>query len=267
MTTSDNAGLAVVTGASSGIGFELARQFVDHGYDVLVVAENKEIEVAADELGRAGRGQVIPLQADLADYDGCETLYRTVIGLGRAPAALAINAGVTLGGDFVRETDLITELNIINLNVTGTVHIAKRLLPEMLPGGGHVLITSSIVAEMPGPYQAIYNASKSFVQSFTLALREELSDTGVTVTSLMPGVTDTDVFRRGEMLDTRVGATKHKNDPADVARQGFEAMMKGKQRVVAADLSSKLESAANKVLPDSVKAKIHKKIAEPGSAS
>jgi len=132
-------------------------------------------------------------------------------------------------------------------------------------GEGRVLITSSIASTMPGSFQAVYNASKSFDQSFALALRNELKDTGVTVTSLMPGPTDTEFFERADMLDTRVGAGA-KDDPADVARDGFEALMAGDERVVSASLSTKAQARAGRVLPDSVKAEMHRKMAEPGSA-
>ena len=253
---------AVVTGASSGIGFELARTFVDNGFDVLAAAEDAGIHTAAAELGAA----VQPVRVDLATYEGVEDLYRAIVSTGRPVDALALNAGRGIGGDFVRETDLRDELNVIDLNVTSTVHLAKRVLPDMVArNAGRVLFKSSIASTMPGTYQAVYNASKSFVQSFALALRAELKDTDVSVTSLMPGPTDTEFFERADMLDTRVGAGD-KDDPAVVAKQGFEAMMKGKERVVGGGLKTKAMTAAGKVTPDSVKAEQHRKMAEPGSA-
>ena len=256
----------MVTGASSGIGFELAREFAEHGYDLLIVAEDEGIEQAAASLRRDGQNQVVAVRADLADYDGCEQVYRAVIDTGRRLDALAINAGRGIGGDFVRETDLVEELNVIDVNVTSTVHIAKRLLPEMLENGGHVLFTSSIASMMPGTYQAVYNASKSFVQSFAEALQNELKDTDVSITSLMPGPTDTNFFHRAEMDDTKVGSSK-KDDPAQVAKQGFEAMMKGKDKIVAGSVKTKVQGAASKVMPDGAKAQMHRKMAEPGSGS
>jgi short-subunit dehydrogenase len=132
-------------------------------------------------------------------------------------------------------------------------------------GAGRVLFTSSIASTMPGSYQAVYNASKSFVQSFAEAVRNELKDTGVTVTSLMPGPTDTDFFARAEMEDTKVGAGP-KDDPAEVAKQGFEALMKGDDHVVAGSLRNRAQAVAAKVLPDTVKAELHRRMAEPGSA-
>ncbi|WP_433366521.1 SDR family NAD(P)-dependent oxidoreductase [Actinoplanes sp. CA-142083] len=264
MTTSTRE-FAVVTGASSGIGFELARQFAEHGYDLLIAAEDAAIDQAAADLRRDGNNQVIPVRADLATYEGVEQVYAAILETGRDVDAIALNAGRGIGGDFTRDTDLADELNVIDVNVTSTVHLAKRVLPGMVSrGGGQVLFTSSIAATMPGTYQAVYNASKSFVQSFAEAVRAELKDTGVTVTSLMPGPTETNFFHRAEMDDTKVGASE-KDDPADVAKQGFEAMIKEKQKVVAGSLKTRTQGAAAKVMPDSMKAEMHRKMAEPGS--
>jgi uncharacterized protein len=257
--------LAVVTGASSGIGFELARQFVENDFDVVIAAEDGDIAAAARELSGAG-GTVEAVQVDLAIPQGVEELYARVTALGRPVDALALNAGIGAGGAFATDTALEDELRIIDLNVRSTVHLAKLVVPGMVARGqGRILITSSIAATMPGTFQAVYNASKSFDQSFALALREELSDTGVTVTSLQPGPTDTEFFERADMLDTRVGAGD-KDDPADVARDGFEAMMAGEERVVSHGLKTKLQGRGSRFLPDSLKAKTHAKMAEPGSA-
>ena len=256
---------AVITGASSGIGYELAKQFVQNGYDVLMAAEDEGIEQAAADLRRDGQNQVITVRADLATYDGVEQLYAAILESGRPVDAIAINAGRGIGGDFTRETDLKDELNVIDVNVTSTVHLAKRVLPDLVArGAGKVLFTSSIASMMPGTYQAVYNASKSFVQSFAEALRNELKDTGVTVTALMPGPTDTNFFHRAEMDDTKVGSSS-KDDPAVVAKQGFEALMKGDEKVVAGSVKTKVQAAASKVMPDSAKAQMHRKMAEPGS--
>ncbi|MEV4482518.1 SDR family NAD(P)-dependent oxidoreductase [Micromonospora coxensis] len=258
--------LAVVTGASSGIGYELAGQFVRHGYDVVIAAEDAGIAQAAENLRRDGTAQVQPVRADLATFDGVEALAEAVDATGRPVDALAVNAGRGAGGGFVGDTDLRDELNIIDVNVTSTVHLTKRLLPGMVErGAGRVLFTSSIAATMPGAYQAVYNASKSFVQSFAEALRTELKDTGVTVTALMPGPTDTKFFARADMEDTRVGAGP-KDDPATVAAQGFAAMMKGEEKVVAGSLKNKVQAAAARFTPDRLKSEQHRTMAEPGSA-
>jgi uncharacterized protein len=266
MTTDHENEFAVITGASSGIGYELARQFAQHGYDLLIAAEDEGIHEAAAALRRDNTTAVTDVRVDLATADGVEALSAAIGEAGRPVDAVALNAGRGIGGDFVRDTDLADELNVIDVNVTSTVHLAKRVLPAMVErGAGQVLFTSSIASTMPGTYQAVYNASKSFVQSFAEALREELKDTGVTVTALMPGPTDTNFFHRAEMDDTKVGAGR-KDDPAQVAEQGFQALMKEKEKVVAGSLGTRLQGAAAKVLPDSAKAKMHRGMAEPGSA-
>ncbi len=257
--------LAVVTGASSGIGLELAKQCAGNGYDLIVVAEDPGITTVADELRSTG-AHVAPLQIDLSTYDGVEELYANISGSGRPVDALLLNAGVGSGGDFV-ETDLRKELDLIALNVTSTVHLAKRVIPDMTARGtGKVLMTSSIAATQPGPYEAVYAASKTFVQSFGEAIRSELSDTGVTVTLLMPGVTKTNFFSRAGMDDTRAGSNeKMQDDPAKVAEQGFKALMKGEEKVVAGNPLNKVMSAAGRLTPDSVKAATHKLLSKPGS--
>jgi short-subunit dehydrogenase len=257
---------AVVTGASSGIGYELAKQFAEHGYDLLIAAEEPGIEEAGNRLRRDDGAEVRTCRVDLATYDGVERLYREITLTRRPVDAIAINAGRGAGGDFARETDLRDELNIIDVNVTSTVHLAKRVLPDMVTrGGGRMLFTSSTASTMPGPYQAVYNASKSFVQSFCEAVRNEVKDTGVTITALMPGPTDTNFFDRAAMQDTRLAAGK-KDDPAEVARQGFEALMKGDDHVVAGSLRNKVQAVVAKVMPDTAKAQAHRRMAEPGSA-
>lgn len=256
--------LAVVTGASSGIGLELARQFVDHGFDLLIAAEDTGIEAAADQL-RTPDAMVEAVRVDLATYDGVEELYAAIGRTGRAVDAIALNAGLGEGGDFTTQTDLRQELNIIDVNITSTVHLAKRVLPDMVSrGSGRVLFTSSVASTVPGAYQAVYNASKSFVQSFAQAIRNELKDSGVSVTSLMPGPTDTEFFERAHLQDTRVGQMD-KDDPAKVAEQGYEALMKGDDHVVAGSLKNKVQVMAAKAVPDTVKAQMHRKLAEPGS--
>jgi short-subunit dehydrogenase len=257
--------LAVVTGASSGIGRELAKQFGENGFDLLVAAQSAQIEEAARELKATG-AQVQTVQADLATYDGVETLYRAIQADSRPVEAIALNVGVGVGGDFARQTNLEDELNLIQLNVVSTVHLAKRVLPDMVARGrGRVLFTSSIAALMPGTFEAVYNASKAFVQSFAEALRNELKDTGVTITALQPGPTETNFFHRAGMDNTKVGASE-KDDPAQVAKQGFDALMAGKDHVIAGSFKTKAMGAMAKALPDAVNAEQHRKLAEPGSA-
>jgi short-subunit dehydrogenase len=262
MDTTTSRPLALVTGASSGIGYELAKQFASNGFDLVIAAED-DIQTAASELEPLG-ATVQAVQVDLATAKGVERLYA---GLGgRVPDAVALNAGIGAGGAFATDTELEQELEIVDLNVRSTVHLAKLVVRGMVARGeGRLLFTSSIASTMPGSFQAVYNASKSFVQSFALALRNELKDTGVTVTALMPGPTETEFFERADMLDTKVGADD-KDSPEDVARDGFEALMAGKERVVSHSLSTKAQGRGSRFIPDSVKAEMHRKMAEPGSA-
>ena len=226
----EQSSFAVVTGASSGIGLELARQFTQNGFDVLLCAEDGELTTAATDLAQAG-GRVDLVQADLATFDGVEQLVSAITSTGRAVDALALNAGIGNGGAFL-DIPLAAEERLLALNIGSTVHLAKRLLPAMVSrGAGRVLFTASIASTMPGPYYATYAASKAFVLSFAEAVRYELKDTGVTITALMPGPTDTEFFDRAGMGDTPVQETK-KDDPAKVAKDGFEALMAGKDHVI-----------------------------------
>lgn len=253
--------LALVTGASSGIGFELADQFARRGYDLVIAAEDAAVEVAAASL-RASRTEVRTVRVDLRTDTGPQRLYAAATEDGRALDAVALNAGVGRGGEFLT-TDLDDELDVIDLNVRSTVRLAKLVVAGMAArGSGRLLFTSSIAAMLPGPEQAVYHASKSFVQSFAEALREELRDKGITVTALLPGPTDTDFFRRAKMLDTRIGRMP-KDDPADVARQGVDALLAGRQQVVAASLPIKVMGLVSRVVPDAVKAKAGQLISAP----
>ena len=253
--------VALVTGASSGIGLELARQFAQAGFDLIVTAEDAELASAAEQL-RALGGQVLAVQADLRTASGVDRVWAAVQERGRPLEAAALNAGVGLGKSFVDE-DLDDVLGLLDLNVRSTVHLAHLVLPEMVSRGrGRLLLTSSVASTMPGPFQAVYNASKSFVQSFAEALQEELRDSPVTVTSLMPGPTSTEFFERADLTDTRL-AQGPQDDPADVARQGFEGLMQGKRRVVAASLRTRVMAAGTALLPDPVKALAHRFMAEP----
>lgn len=255
--------LALVTGASSGIGLELAREFVAHDYDVVMAAEDDGVEAAAAGL-RKPNGMVAAVQADLADPNGVEQLVRHVQKLGRPVDALVINAGIGVHGPFV-ETELEAHLRLINLNVTGAVHLAHLIMRDMVARGqGGVLFTSSIAAEMPAPYLSTYAASKAFVYSFAQGLRVELKDAGVTVTALLPGPTDTDFFARADMEDTKLAQMK-KDDPREVARDGFKALMAGKDHIVAGSLKNKAQVAAAQVMADKAVAAVQGRMTKPGS--
>jgi short-subunit dehydrogenase len=255
--------LALVTGASSGIGLELAREFASRGYDVVVAAEDAAVEDPT--LLGDGAAPVLAVREDLAEPGGVDRLDARVRQLGRPVDVLAINAGVGVAGPFV-DTDLGSHLELVDLNVRGAVHLARLVLPRMVQNGdGGVLFTSSIAATMPGPYESTYNASKAFLYSFAQALRTELDGTGVTVTALMPGPTDTNFFARAGLEDTKLGQSK-KDDPRDVAREGIDALLAGEDHVVAGSMKNRLQVAAARVLPDETIAAAHAKLSEPGSA-
>ncbi|MCT7657307.1 SDR family NAD(P)-dependent oxidoreductase [Mycobacterium deserti] len=242
---------ALITGASSGIGLELAKLLAADGYDLIVAADDPAIATSAEEL-RGGGVEVEAVQVDLRKPKEVERLYRSVTAGGRRIDVAALNAGIGGEGPFV-DRDLDEDLAIVDLNVRSTVHLAKLVLRDMAERGeGKVLFTSSIVAGMPGWNQTMYNASKSFVQSFVEALHDEMRGTGVTVTSLMPGPTRTEFFRRAGMTDTVLGRMP-KDEPARVAKQGYDALMRGDRKVVAASLFSKAMGISNAFLPDSVK--------------
>jgi uncharacterized protein len=255
---------AVVTGASSGIGYELARVFGENGYDLLINSSGERLEKAASDLKSLGT-EVTPVQSDLSTYEGVEQLWRVIEGTGRPIDAIAMNAGVGVGGDFVRETDLDEELKMIQLNVTSVVHLAKRVLKQMVARGeGKVLITSSVAGTMPAPLEAVYGATKAFDLSFAKALRNELKDTNITVTALQPGPTNTDFFRRAGLENTEVGSEgKYTNDPREVAEQGFKALMNNEDHIYASSMKTKVQGELGRFIPDSVKAEQHRKMSEP----
>jgi short-subunit dehydrogenase len=252
--------LAVVTGASSGIGFALARKLADRGYDLVVVSSNEEkLSVAARELSASDQGpSVEQVQADLAKPEGVQKVYDRVQSLHRPVDLLAANAGVGVHGEFADETDLMDEIDLINLNVTSQVHLIKLVSHDMVERGiGNILITSSIAGILPGPRMAVYAASKAFLRSFGQGIREELKEQGVNVTVLMPGATDTDFFERAHMTDTVV-AQATKDDPEQVADQALDALKKGAGHIVTGT-KNKLEAAAAKLMPDETRAKVHGK--------
>jgi len=254
-------GLAVVTGASTGIGLELARCCAKHGFDLLMAADEPLIEQAAEQLRQDG-GQVQAVMADLATDEGVETLYAAVAG--RPVEVLIANAGIGLGHAFL-DQDFEKARRVVETNITGTIHLIHKIGSDMRRNNaGRILITGSIAGFTPGSFQAVYNASKSFLNSFSFAIREELKGTNVTVTCLMPGATETEFFNRAEMMDTKVG-TDEKDDPVEVAKTGFEAMMNGEGDVVTG-WKNKLQSSVANVTPSEVLAKQHRKMAEPGTA-
>ncbi len=264
-STTTPRGLAVVTGASSGIGLELARLCARDGYDLVIAADDPAITAQVAPLQQAGARQVDCVQADLATAAGVDQLEQHIAG--RDVDLLLANAGHGLGHGFLDE-DFAAARHVIDTNITGTVDLVHRLGRRMRARRrGRILFTGSIAGVMPGTFQAVYNGTKAFIDSFSVALRNELKDSGVTVTVLMPGPTDTHFFARAGMEDTKVGADKAAmSDPADVARDGFDAMMKGNEHVVSG-WKNKLQEAVAHVTPNAMLAGQHRKMAEPGSAS
>jgi uncharacterized protein len=255
---------AVITGASSGIGYELAKQCVENDFDILICAEDEGITEVAARLGANGAVSQAVL-ADLSTSEGVRELYAAIQAMQRPVDALILNAGVGVGGEFLM-TDLERELKMIALNCNHTIHLAKLVVPSLVKRGeGRVLMTGSVVSTAPSPYQAVYGATKAFVMSFGEALRYELKDSGVTVTVLQPNATETNFFERADLMDTKVGQAK-KDDPAVVAKQGFEAMMAGKDSVLGGSLKSRAQGLMNEVLPETLKAAQVGKMSEPGSA-
>jgi uncharacterized protein len=253
--------LAVVTGASTGIGFELALLCAEHGFD-LIVAADTPLEPVAREAEQLG-ARVQSLQLDLANPEDVETLYASVNG--RKIDVLIANAGHGLGKGFL-DQHMDEAQHVVDTNISGTILLIHRIGNLMRKAGsGRILITGSIAGFMPGTFQAVYNGTKAFIDSFSWALRNELKDTGVTVTCLMPGPTDTEFFERADLMDTAVGTSDSKMDPASVAAIGFEAMMNGEGDVVAG-LKNKLQVAMANITPAALLAEQHRKQAEPGSA-
>lgn len=254
---------AIVTGASSGIGYELARCCALQGFDLLIAADEPEIESAAARLRETG-ADVQSIQVDLSTTEGVDRLYAAA-GQRRVDALLA-NAGRGLGHGFLDQQFSEARL-VVDTNITGTIYLIQKVGRDMrTQGQGRILITGSIAGFIPGSFQAVYNATKAFLDSFSFALRNELKDSGVTVTCLMPGPTDTQFFERADMMDTKVGTDNSKADPADVAKTGFDAMLAG-EGDVAAGWKNKVQVALANVTPAPILAEQHRKMAEPGSAN
>lgn len=259
--TNNKGKLAIVTGASSGIGFELAKCCANDGFDLLIAADEPQIHDAAEQLKNYGV-QVKALEVDLATVAGVDKLYDAI---DRPVDALLANAGHGLGGAFL-DQDFDEARHVLDTNVTGTIYLVQKVGRDMQSRGqGRILFTGSIAGFTPGTFNAVYNGTKAFIDSFSFALRNELKDTGVTVTCLMPGATETEFFERAHMEDTKIGQSK-KDDPYDVAKTGYEAMMKGEGDVVSG-WKNKLMSAAAAITPSGMLAERHRKEAEPGSAN
>lgn len=255
---------AIITGASTGIGFELATLAAKDGYDLLVVADEPLIDAAAADFKQFGT-QVSSVEADLSTIEGVDRLLAAANG--RRIDLVCANAGHGLGDAFLDQR-VDDWRHVIDTNITGTIYLIQKILPDMVArNDGKLLVVGSIAGYIPGSFHAVYNASKAFVDQFTEALRNEIKDAdGVTITTLMPGPVETEFFARADLLDTAVGADDHKSDPVDVARDGWDALMAGKAAVVSG-WKNKLQVAMANVTPGAILAERHRKMAEPGSAS
>jgi short-subunit dehydrogenase len=249
--------LAVVTEASSGIGYGLAKEFAENGFDLLIVAEDSGISRAGHAIESESGIDVESAQIDLASPEGVEAFYLKIQSMGRPTDAIAINARIGVGGDFARDTDLNKELKLIDLNVKSAVHLTKLVMKDMIERGeGRILFTSSIAAKIPTPFEAVYVASRAFLSSFCAAIRTELQGSGVSVTALLPEPNEADFFRSaGENVDIR-----------EVARQGFNALMAGEDQVIAGSLKTKLQAVAANWIPKKTNPSSRGNLSEPGSA-
>ena len=252
----------MVTGASSGIGLELARCCAADGCDLVVAADEAEVHEVGQQLRDAGASSVAAVQCDLATAAGVSQVMEPLEG--RTVDLLFANAGHGLGHGFL-DQDFEAVRHVIDTNVTGTLDLIHRIGRQMRARGrGRILVTGSIAGFTPGSFQAAYNGSKAFIDSFAAALRNELEDTAVSVTCLMPGATETRFFARADMQDTKVGQAE-KDDPKEVARAGYRALMDGDDAVIVG-WKNKLQVASGLLAPSSTKAAAHRKVAEPGSA-
>lgn len=261
-TTPSSRPLALVTGASNGIGLEIARELARRGHDLVVTGRSARTDEVADELRRLGV-DTYPVRADLADYDAVEAVWKAVTDLGRPLDVAVLNAGIAVGGAFA-DIDLAEDLALIDLNVKSVVHLAKRVVVDMIPRRrGRILMTSSVSATQPTPYETTYGPSRAFVYMFAESLRAEVLEHGISVTALLPGATDSDFHARAGMGDTKFGDNSWKNDKRVVARQGVDALFAGRDAVVGGNRKTKFAVLRNRLLPERVKAARHARDARP----
>lgn len=243
---------ALITGATSGIGYELAKLFAADGYHLVIVARDQtQLDATAAELKERGI-TVLTFAKDLFDPEQAFALYAELQSQGIDIEVLVNNAGQGVYGEF-EDTDIDRELDIIHLNISSLVVLTKLFVNDMIArNSGKILNTASIASKTPGPWQAVYHGTKAFVLSFTEAIREELRDTEITVTALMPGVTDTDFFNKADMQESRAVQDKEAMaDPADVAKDGYQALMAGEDKVISG-FKNKVQVSMGNLTPDSV---------------
>ncbi|CAN5320886.1 SDR family oxidoreductase [soil metagenome] len=241
----------LITGGTQGIGYELARVFAENGHNLILVARHEvELFNTATELQEQYGVQVITIPTDLFVFENAFKLYEEVKGKGLEVNILINDAGQGQYGKFI-DNDIYRYLDIIQLNIASLTVLTHLFLKDMVASGtGKILNLSSIAGTVPGPYQAIYHATKAFVQSFTIAVRDEVRDSGVTLTALLPGATDTDFFNKAEMNDSKVVQEGNMYDPADVAKDGYDALMAGKDMVISG-FKNKVQVTMSNLMSDS----------------
>jgi len=261
MTTTQH--YALVTGATSGIGYELARLLAKDGYNLIIVARSEEeLHAAANNISNEFGVRVMPISRDLFNTKAAFEIYDLVKAKGLQVEILINDAGQGVYGEYIT-TDIARELDIIHLNISSLVILTKLYLKDMVKAGsGRIMNLSSIASKAPGPLNSVYHGTKAFVQSFTMAVREEVKHTGVTVTALLPGATDTDFFNKADMQESKIVAEGNLSDAADVAQDGFEALMKGEAMVVSG-MKNKMQVAMSAVTPDPLLAAQMKNQQEP----
>lgn len=242
---------ALITGATSGIGYELAKLFANDGYNIIMVARTQQdLEQRTQEFKNEYGIEVITISKDLFEPDAAFELYDEVKSKGLQVDVLVNDAGQGQFGLFV-EQDIRRLLDIIQLNINSLTVLTHLLVKDMVQRNeGKILQLASIASETPGPWQAVYHGTKAYVLSFTEALINELKNTNITVTALQPGATDTHFFNKADMLNSKVLDTKL-SDPAKVAKDGYDALMKGDDKVVSG-LKNKVMVAMSNVMPDTM---------------
>jgi short-subunit dehydrogenase len=261
MTTKKN--FALITGATNGIGYELAKCFAQDGYNLVIVARHfDDLERMATEFSQQYDIDVCYIAKDLFRPEAPFEVYEEVKRRGIHVHALVNNAGQGQYGEFI-ETDINRELDIIQLNIGAYVVLTKCFLQEMVAHGeGEILMVSSIGGEIPGPLQAVYHGTKAFVTSFTEAIRAENKDRNITITALLPGVTDTDFFNKADMTESKLVKEGSKADPAKVAQDGYEALKAGKDKIISG-FKNKAMVTSSLLMPDDIVAEGMLKQAEP----
>lgn len=254
--------IALVTGGSAGIGLEIARLLANDGHDLVITGSSSRVNDAAEELRKTGV-EVTPIQSDLSTEEGVAAVLEAITDTGRVPDVLVFNAGIAIGGAFV-DIPLERHMQLIALNVLAPVRMAHALIPQLInKGGGKVLLVSSLSATTPTPYESVYGPSKAFLTSFGHSIREELSGTGVQITILHPGATATEFHSRAGMGTTGFGDNSWKNNPAEVARQGYEGLMSGETSIIGGDEATQEAAREHKRLSEEEKARRHAEMARP----